>query len=216
MKGLGKLDPEQKKAQGAIINGAKVQIENALTARRDALANAQLEARLNAEAIDVTLPGRGRSVGGIHPVMRSWERVEEIFRSIGFDFGAVGHVETDRTEDLFDAFPRAHHRMQAASAKTAARQRDIDRFRCQPLIQQHIRQRLTARIQCCFHLLLDRVDACAFGLAGFRVEFAQAFQQFREHPGLTEKAGLFVFERGRISGVFEGVSRVGDNLVQIH
>jgi phenylalanyl-tRNA synthetase alpha chain len=85
MKGLGKLDPDQKKVQGALINAAKVQIETALTARRDALANAILEARLNAEAIDVTLPGRGRSVGGIHPVMRTWERVEEIFRSIGFD-----------------------------------------------------------------------------------------------------------------------------------
>jgi phenylalanyl-tRNA synthetase alpha chain len=76
MKGLGKLDPDQKKVQGALINAAKVQIETALTARRDALANAILEARLNAEAIDVTLPGRGRSVGGIHPVMRTWERVE--------------------------------------------------------------------------------------------------------------------------------------------
>ncbi|MGO4469937.1 phenylalanine--tRNA ligase subunit alpha, partial [Pseudoduganella sp. RAF53_2] len=57
MKGLGKLTPEEKKTQGALINAAKVQIENALTARRDALAEAQLQERLNAEAIDVTLPG---------------------------------------------------------------------------------------------------------------------------------------------------------------
>src|SRR6185369_12596790 len=85
MKGLGKLTPEEKKTQGALINAAKVQIENALTARRDALAEAQLQERLNAEAIDVTLPGRGRAPGGIHPVMRTWERVEAIFRSIGFD-----------------------------------------------------------------------------------------------------------------------------------
>ncbi|MDL2357536.1 MAG: phenylalanine--tRNA ligase subunit alpha, partial [Pseudomonadota bacterium] len=97
MKGLGKLDPDQKKIQGALINAAKVQIETALTARRDALANAILAARLNLEAIDITLPGRGRSVGGIHPVMRTWERVEEIFRSIGFDVADGPEIENDWT-----------------------------------------------------------------------------------------------------------------------
>ena len=97
MKGLGMLDPDQKKVHGALINAAKVQIETALTARRDALANAILEARLNLEAIDVTLPGRGRAMGGIHPVMRSWERVEEIFRSIGFDVADGPEIETDWT-----------------------------------------------------------------------------------------------------------------------
>ena len=71
MKGLGKLDPDQRKAQGSLINTAKEKIEQALTARREDLANAQLMARLNAEAIDVTLPGRGRGTGGIHPVMRT-------------------------------------------------------------------------------------------------------------------------------------------------
>src|ERR1700712_2086386 len=65
MKGLGKLAPEDRKAQGAIINTVKEQIEAALNARRDTLANAQMQARLNAEAIDITLPGRGRGVGGI-------------------------------------------------------------------------------------------------------------------------------------------------------
>ena len=97
MKGLGKLAPEERKVQGAVINAAKEQIENALTARRDALANAQMQERLNAEAIDVTLPGRGRGKGGIHPVMRSWERVEEIFRSIGFDVADGPEIETDWT-----------------------------------------------------------------------------------------------------------------------
>ena len=95
MKGLGKLDPEQRKAQGALINAAKEKIEQALTARREDLANAQLMARLNAEAIDVTLPGRGRAKGGIHPVMRTWERVEQIFRSIGFDVADGPEIETD-------------------------------------------------------------------------------------------------------------------------
>ncbi|HWZ48035.1 MAG TPA: phenylalanine--tRNA ligase subunit alpha [Herbaspirillum sp.] len=97
MKGLGKLAPDERKTQGAIINAAKEQIETALNARRDAMANAQLQTRLNAEAIDVTLPGRGRSVGGIHPLMRTWERVEAIFRSIGFEVADGPEIETDWT-----------------------------------------------------------------------------------------------------------------------
>lgn len=97
MKALGKLAPEERKAQGAVINAAKTEIENALTARRDEMAQAQLAARLSAEAIDVTLPGRGRGVGGIHPVMRTWQRIEEIFRSIGFDVADGPEIETDWT-----------------------------------------------------------------------------------------------------------------------
>jgi phenylalanyl-tRNA synthetase alpha chain len=97
MKSLGKLSPDERKVQGAVINAAKVKIENALTERRDALADAQLQTRLNAEAIDVTLPGRGRGIGGIHPVMRTWKRVEEIFRSIGFDVADGPEIETDWT-----------------------------------------------------------------------------------------------------------------------
>ncbi|MDB5854441.1 MAG: phenylalanyl-tRNA synthetase [Herminiimonas sp.] len=97
MKGLGKLEPTERKAQGATINAVKAQIEAALDARRDALANAQMQARLNAEAIDITLPGRGRGMGGIHPVMRTWQRVEEIFGSIGFDVADGPEIETDWT-----------------------------------------------------------------------------------------------------------------------
>src|SRR5437868_1590975 len=66
MKGLGKLAPDERKLQGAVINAAKERIEAALNGRRDALANAQMQERLNAEAIDVSLPGRGRGMGGIH------------------------------------------------------------------------------------------------------------------------------------------------------
>lgn len=97
MKGLGKLPPDERKTLGAVINTAKEAIEAALNARRDALSEAQLQARLDAEAIDVTLPGRGRGKGGIHPIMRSWERIEEIFRSIGFDVADGPEIETDWT-----------------------------------------------------------------------------------------------------------------------
>lgn len=97
MKGLGQLDPDQRKTQGAVINAAKEQIENALNACREALANQQLLARLSAEAIDVSLPGRGRGMGGLHPVMRAWQRIEEIFGSIGFDVADGPEIENDWT-----------------------------------------------------------------------------------------------------------------------
>ncbi len=97
MKMLGKMEPEQRKAQGAIINAAKSRIEEALNARRQELANEKLQAKLNDEAIDVTLPGRGKSRGGIHPVMRTWERIEKIFGSIGFDVADGPEIETDWT-----------------------------------------------------------------------------------------------------------------------
>lgn len=97
LKGLGKLDPEQKREMGAGINQAKQKVEELLTQRRAALAQAELDARFASETIDVTLPGRGRLPGGIHPVMRTWERVEEIFRSIGFDVADGPEVETDWT-----------------------------------------------------------------------------------------------------------------------
>ncbi len=95
LKGLGKLEPEARKTEGARINVAKQQVEAALAARREALAQALLEQRLTAEAIDVTLPGRGRGAGSLHPVMQTWERVERIFGSIGFDVADGPEIETD-------------------------------------------------------------------------------------------------------------------------
>jgi phenylalanyl-tRNA synthetase alpha chain len=95
LKGLARLAPEEKRAQGARINQAKESIERLLVERRAELAEAELEARLAQESIDVTLPGRGAAPGGIHPVIRTWMRVEEIFRSIGFDVADGPEIETD-------------------------------------------------------------------------------------------------------------------------
>ncbi len=95
LKALGALSPEQKKARGASINAAKQQVEAALNARRQALADAELEAQLKAEALDVTLPGRSRDVGGLHPVSRTMERIEQIFGSMGFDVADGPEIETD-------------------------------------------------------------------------------------------------------------------------
>ena len=95
LKGLGKLPPEEKKTAGAAINRAKEQIETALTTRREAIRRAALEARLAEEALDVTLPGRGESKGGLHPVTRTLERIEALFRSIGFEVADGPEIETD-------------------------------------------------------------------------------------------------------------------------
>jgi phenylalanyl-tRNA synthetase alpha chain len=95
LKGLAALAPEAKKSRGAEINQAKAAIESALQARREALAAAELEAQLRAEALDVTLPGRGRGIGGLHPVSRTIERIEAIFASMGFDVAEGPEIETD-------------------------------------------------------------------------------------------------------------------------
>jgi phenylalanyl-tRNA synthetase alpha chain len=95
MKGLAALAPEEKKARGAQINVVKGEIEALLNDRRQALADAALSARLAEERLDVTLPGRARSTGSIHPVTRTWMRIEEIFASIGFAVGDGPEIEND-------------------------------------------------------------------------------------------------------------------------
>jgi len=95
LKSLGGLPVDEKKTLGAQINASKQRIEAALEARRQALADAELEAQLKAEALDVTLPGRCRGVGGLHPVSRTMERIEAIFASMGFDVADGPEIETD-------------------------------------------------------------------------------------------------------------------------
>ena len=87
--------PEERRAAGLAFNQAKQRIEAALEARRAALAEAKLTARLTEQALDVTLPGRGRRWGSVHPVIRTWQRIEEIWRSIGFDVADGPEIETD-------------------------------------------------------------------------------------------------------------------------
>ena len=95
MKDMTALSVEDKKTRGAAINQAKQAIEAALTARRQALADAELERQLRTEALDVTLPGRQRGQGGLHPVSLAWQRIEQIFASMGFDVGDGPEIESD-------------------------------------------------------------------------------------------------------------------------
>jgi len=95
LKALGGLSAEARSAQGKALNQIKQAIEAKLALRQKALEQAELDARLSQESIDVTLPGRGAGRGGLHPVTLTIERVEAIFRSIGFDVADGPEIEQD-------------------------------------------------------------------------------------------------------------------------
>ncbi|MFY9261292.1 MAG: phenylalanine--tRNA ligase subunit alpha [Gallionella sp.] len=95
LKGLGKLSAEERPAAGARINQVKQGIEAALHLRRDALAHQKLAQKLAAESLDVTLPGRGLGMGGLHPVTRTLQRIEQLFHSLGFATADGPEIEHD-------------------------------------------------------------------------------------------------------------------------
>jgi phenylalanyl-tRNA synthetase alpha chain len=95
LKGLGKLEPDTRKTAGARINEAKQAVEGALKSRRDQLQQTELERKLAAETLDVSLPGRGLGRGGLHPVTRTLSRIEALFHSVGFEVADGPEIETD-------------------------------------------------------------------------------------------------------------------------
>jgi phenylalanyl-tRNA synthetase alpha chain len=95
LKGLGKLSAEARPAAGAAINVVKKGVETALNARRDAILNAAQAEQLASESLDVTLPARAQSKGGLHPVSLTLQRVEQLFHSVGFDVATGPEIETD-------------------------------------------------------------------------------------------------------------------------
>ncbi|HNV88297.1 MAG TPA: phenylalanine--tRNA ligase subunit alpha [Methylotenera sp.] len=95
LKGLGKLSAEERPAAGAAINVVKQAIEAALNARREAILNAVQAKQLAQESIDVTLPARAQSQGGLHPVTLTLQRIETLFHSIGFEVATGPEIETD-------------------------------------------------------------------------------------------------------------------------
>ncbi len=95
LKSLGKLPAAERPASGARINAAKEQLEAALARRRDDLAELRLAQQLAGEALDVSLPGRGMSVGGLHPITRTIERIEMLFASLGFSVADGPEIEDD-------------------------------------------------------------------------------------------------------------------------
>jgi len=95
MRGLGALEGEARVQAGKALNAAKLQIEEDYRARVTALQEAAFMLQMQAQAIDVTLPGRGMESGGLHPITLSLARIEAIFRSIGFDVADGPEIEDD-------------------------------------------------------------------------------------------------------------------------
>jgi phenylalanyl-tRNA synthetase alpha chain len=95
LKTLGQLEPDARRARGAQINAVKEQIEQALAERRAALEQQALSARLASERVDVTQPGRRQSVGSLHPITRTMERMEAFFVAAGFRVEQGPEIEQD-------------------------------------------------------------------------------------------------------------------------
>ncbi|MCM0611428.1 phenylalanine--tRNA ligase subunit alpha [Marinobacter sediminum] len=94
-KTLGKLSAEERPAAGQKINEAKGQVEQAINARRADLERAAIEQKLASESIDVTLPGRGQDLGGLHPVTRTLQRIEQFFSRAGYTVEQGPEIEDD-------------------------------------------------------------------------------------------------------------------------
>ncbi len=108
MKELGKLDPDQRRSVGQVINKAKGKFQQKLEETRAEMQKVLLEARLVSESVDVTLPGRGQSIAGLHPVTITLRRISKIFANVGFKV-----VEGPEIEDDYHNFEAlnipAHH-----------------------------------------------------------------------------------------------------------
>ena len=95
MRELGKMSPEERKTAGPALNALKDEINSALLAKKSALADVALDARLRDEWLDVTLPARGRRTGTIHPISQVTEEVTAIFADMGFSVAEGPQIESD-------------------------------------------------------------------------------------------------------------------------
>src|SRR5690606_38416219 len=95
LKALGSMDPETRRVAGAKINEAKEKLQTAIEERRAQLEEELLARQLASETVDVTLPGRGQRIAGLHPVTRVRRRIEQIFKSAGFQIADGPEIEDD-------------------------------------------------------------------------------------------------------------------------
>ncbi|MBL4681303.1 MAG: phenylalanine--tRNA ligase subunit alpha [Pseudomonadales bacterium] len=107
LKGLGKLPAEERPAAGAEINVAKQLVQDAINTRKEILDQAAINLKLESEIIDVTLPGRDSDLGGLHPVTMVLQRIENFFRSVGYDVVEGPEIEDDYHN--FEALNIPHH-----------------------------------------------------------------------------------------------------------
>jgi len=95
MRELGKMTPEERQVAGPALNALKDEINSALSAKKAGLADAALDERLRGEWLDVTLPGRPRGAGTIHPISQVTDEVTQIFADMGFSVAEGGQIESD-------------------------------------------------------------------------------------------------------------------------
>ena len=95
LKSLGSLPPEERPAAGGKINLAKQQLQDAIESRKQVLVSSGLDAKLESERIDVTLPGRRQSQGGLHPITKTIDRITSIFTSAGYIVAEGPEIEDD-------------------------------------------------------------------------------------------------------------------------
>mgnify|MGYP000630985773 FL=1 len=95
LKTLGKLSSEERPKAGALINKAKEEVQVVIVAKKQGLEQQQLNAKLESEAVDVTLPGRHQDLGGLHPVTRTMQRIEQFFSQSGYSVEVGPEIEDD-------------------------------------------------------------------------------------------------------------------------
>ncbi|MDT8383177.1 MAG: phenylalanine--tRNA ligase subunit alpha [Gammaproteobacteria bacterium] len=95
MQNLGKLPAEERRDAGKVINDAKQAVQATIEQRRSTMQVDLLNSKLSSEAIDVSLPGRGQQNGGLHPVTRTLQRIEELFTQLGFEIAEGPEIEDD-------------------------------------------------------------------------------------------------------------------------
>ncbi|NCF52152.1 phenylalanine--tRNA ligase subunit alpha [Gammaproteobacteria bacterium] len=108
LKSLSSLSAEERPTAGQEINRAKQNLQDLINARRRVLEDKVLAERLAADAVDVTLPGRGAHIGGRHPVSRAMARIEKIFRNAGFGVRSGPEIEDDFHNFTALNFPENH------------------------------------------------------------------------------------------------------------
>ncbi|WP_416884086.1 phenylalanine--tRNA ligase subunit alpha [Marivita sp.] len=116
MRELGKMSPEERQSAGPALNALKDEINSALSAKKAALEDAALDERLRGEWLDVTLPGRGRRQGTIHPISQVTEEVTAIFADMGFSVAEGPQIDTDWYN--FDALNMPGHHSARAEMDT--------------------------------------------------------------------------------------------------
>ncbi|HXW28012.1 MAG TPA: phenylalanine--tRNA ligase subunit alpha [Xanthobacteraceae bacterium] len=110
LKTLGTMDPDERRQQGPLINGVKERVAEAIAARRERLKADALDARLNAESVDVTLPVAEppTEIGRVHPVTQTIDELTAIFADMGFALAEGPDIETDDYNFTMLNFPQSH------------------------------------------------------------------------------------------------------------